>query len=195
MMDKIKQIREAKTEIENPHESERMQALAEILAEIQTSQRAAVMDQRDAAGIDPDDDRERLDRAARVSEILDLVDGYGPGGRPLSEVWLVQCAPDDIDTTEPSITAHYAEMSEAEWEAQIERWAETIRETQSGEIDATDRELADHHISKKWGVSIDRFESVVVDFDPATALEDLLAGPSKETEQAIKANTEALADS
>ena len=52
MMDKIKQIREAKAEIENPHESDRMRALAAVLEEIQASQRAVVMDQRDAAGID-----------------------------------------------------------------------------------------------------------------------------------------------
>ncbi|MGB9953684.1 hypothetical protein ACOZ4F_14960 [Haloarcula marismortui] len=190
-MSKIKQIREAKAEIENPHESDRMRALASVLAEIQSSQRAAVINQREAAGIDPDDGRERIDKEQRTSQILDLIDGYGPGGRPLSEVWLSQAAPVDVD--DPAAVAHYAEMSEAEWQGQIERWAATIRDSQAGEIDATDRELADHHISKKWGVSIDRFEAVVVDYDPATALEDLLAGPSKETEQAIKANTEALA--
>jgi hypothetical protein len=190
MMSKIKQIREAKAEIENPHESDRMRALASVLAKIQSSQRAAVIDQREAAGIDPDDGRERIDKERRTSQILDLIDGYGPGGRPLSEVWLSQAAPVDVD--DPAAVAHYAEMSEAEWQGQIERWAATIRDSQAGEIDATDRELADHHISKKWGVSIDRFEAVVVDFDAGEALEDLLAGPSKETEQAIKANTEAL---
>ena len=190
MMDKIKQIREAKHEIENPHESERMRALAAILAEIETAQRAAVIDQREAAGIDPDDGRERIDKQARTTEILDLVDGYGPGGRPLSEVWVDECCPVDGD---PAALSHYAEMSDAEWTQQIERWAETIRNSQAGEIDATDRDLADHHVSKKWGVSVDRFEQEVVAFEPATALEDLLAGPSKETEQAIEANTEALA--
>lgn len=190
MMDKIKQIREAKAEIENPHESNRMRALAEVLAEIETAQRDAVIDQREAAEITPDDGRGRIDKEIRTTEILNLVDGYGPGGRPLSEVWVDECCPVDGD---PAALSHYAEMSEAEWESQIGRWASTIRDSQAGEIDATDRELADHHISKKWGVTVDRFEQEVVAFDSATALEDLLAGPSKETEQAMKANTEALA--
>ncbi|NLV14413.1 hypothetical protein [Haloarcula argentinensis] len=190
MMDKIKQIREAKHEIENPHESDRLKALAGILAEIEVAQRAAVMDQREAAGIDPDDGRERIDKQARMTEILDLVDGYGPGGRPLSEVWVDECCPVDGD---PAALSHYAEMSESEWNQQIERWATTIRNSQAGEIEATDRELADHHTSEKWGVTVDRFEQEVICFEPADALEALLAGPSKETEQAIKANTEALA--
>ncbi len=106
MMSKIKQIREAKAEIENPHESDRMRALASVLAEIQSSQRAAVINQREAAGIDPNDGRERIDKEQRTSEILDLVDGYGPGGRPLSEVWLSQAAPVDVD--DPAAVAHYA---------------------------------------------------------------------------------------
>jgi len=191
MMDKIKQIREAKAEIENPHESDRMRALAAVLAEIQASQRAVVMDQRDAAGIDPDDGRERIGKEQRISEILDLIDGYGPGGRPLSEVWLSQCAPIDVD--DPAAVAHYSEMDSDEWQQQIERWAATIRDSQDGEIRASDRDLADHHVGQKWGVSLHRFEKVVVNFDAADALEDLLAGPSIETEKAIEANTEALA--
>jgi len=83
-------------------------------------------------------------------------------------------------------------MTEEEWADQIERWAETYRSS-AGEIVATDREVADHHINEKWGVSLSEFEEIVVQFDAATALEDLLAGPSKETEQAIEANTEVLA--
>lgn len=190
MMGKIKQIQEAKHEIENPHESDRLRALAEILAEIETAQRDAVMDQREAAGIDPDDGRERIDKEARTSEILDLVDGYGPGGRPLSEVWLARCAEIDGD---PAALSHYASMDGDQWEQQIERWADTYRNS-AGEIDATDRDLADHHISKKWGVSLSEFERIVIEFDPSDALEDLLAGPSEATERAIKANTEALAE-
>ncbi len=43
------------------------------------------------------------------------------------------------------------------------------------------------------GVSLSEFEGTIVEFDGEKAIEDLLAGPSKETKQAIEARTEAMA--
>ncbi|KAA9399670.1 hypothetical protein [Haloarcula sp. CBA1129] len=191
MMDKIKQIREAKAELENPHESDRINAIAEILAEIESAQRRAVVNQREALGIDPDDGRTGIDKDGRQAEIIDVVDAQTPGGPSLAEVWLEQCV-ESVDG-DPAALAHYSAMDSDEWTEQIERWADTYRNAESGEIEASDRDLADHHISQKWGVSLSEFEQTVVQFNAATALEDLLAGPSKETEQAIEANTEVLA--
>ncbi|WP_227015582.1 hypothetical protein [Haloarcula sp. JP-L23] len=190
--DKLKRAREAKAEIQNPHESDRIRAMAEILATIQTEQRSAVIDQRDTLGLDPDDDADRLDKSERVTAILDVVDGYGPGGPSLAEVWIEQCAPDDLAVDDPEALANYAEMTHEEWTAQIERWAQTYRDSGADAMHS-DRSLADAHVSGKWGVSLERFETVVVDWNPTDALTDLLGGPSEATEDAVRANTEALA--
>ncbi|MBX0322475.1 hypothetical protein EGH21_05465 [Halomicroarcula sp. F13] len=192
LTDKLQRAREAKAEIQNPHESERIRAIAEVLATIQTETRGAVMDQRDTLGVETDDDTDRLDKSERVGQILDVVDGYGPGGPSLAEIWLRQCAPDDLNTEDPEALAQYAEMSHEEWTAQIERWAQTYRDSGADAMHS-DRSLADAHVSGKWGVSLERFESVVVDWNAGDALTDLLGGPSEATEEAVRANTEALA--
>ncbi|WP_254272161.1 hypothetical protein [Haloarcula marina] len=191
MMDKLKQAREAKAELTNPHESDRIRALADVLAEIQTEQRAAVMDQRDTLGVEAADDVDRLDKEERVAEIIDLVDGYGPGGPSLSEVWIRQCGPEELDGEEAAQLAHYAEMTPEEWDAQIERWADTYRANGADSMHS-DRSLADAHTVNTWGISLSRFEAEVVEFDRATALTDILAGASEATEAAIRANTEGL---
>jgi len=191
-MDRVKQLRQAQSEIKNPHESDRLQAVAAVLTEIQRSQRAAVIEQREACEIDPDDDVMAVDPEERQREVLDLVDAYTPGGPSLAAVWLTQAAPDGLDVEDPEALASYAGLSAEEWEQQMQTWANSYRSQSERAATASDRELADLHVSGTWGVSLDRFETLVVDFDRERALRDLLAGPSEATEQAIKANTEAL---
>ncbi|MDG5778193.1 hypothetical protein QA599_17210 [Haloarculaceae archaeon H-GB1-1] len=193
MMDKLKRVRQAKHELTNPHDSEQVQAVAEVLAEIERAQRAAVMDQRDTLDLDPADGVERIDKDRRKAEMVDLVDAYTPGGQSLVDVWLDKCAPADLDAEDPTQLAHYVEMSGEEWEQQISRWADTYRAQAGGSLDATDRDLADLHVEGQWGVTLDRFEMEVVQWDRRQALRDLLAAPSEATEQAIEANTEVLA--
>jgi len=193
MIDKLQQMREAKSEIENPHESERIRAIAEILTEIQRSQRAAVIDQRDQLDVDAADDVDEVDPDERTGEVLDLVDAYTPGAPSLAETWLARGAPDDLDVDDPAALANYAGLSAEEWEHQQQTWANSYRAADGQAADATDRDLAELHVSSKWGVSLDRFEALVVNWDRGRALRDLLAGPSEETETAIRNNTEALA--
>lgn len=190
-MDKIKQMQQAKEELENPRESDRIRAIAEILTEIDHSQRAAVMDQRDRLDIDPDDGLEPIDRDERIDEILALVDAYTPGGPSLVKVWLARAAPDDLDVEDPAALTVYAGLSDEEWQTQIQTWAKSYRSASDWAGDHTDKDLADAHVFKKWGVRLPRFERLVVDFDRTRALRDLMAGPAEATEQGIIANTEA----
>jgi len=193
MMEQLKQLREAKSEIENPHESDRIRAIAEILTEIQRAQRAAVLDQREELGIDPDDGLSAVDPDERTTEVLDLVDAYTPGGPSLAETWLARAVPEDLDVDDPTALANYAGLSAEEWEHQQQTWAKSYRAATGKTVDATDRDLAELHVRGKWGVSLERFEALIVDWDRGRALRDLLAGPSEATEAAIRANTEALA--
>jgi len=193
MMDKLQRLREAKDEIENPHESERIRAIAEILTEIQRAQRAAVIDQRDELDIDPDDEVSGVDPEERTGEVLDLVDAYTPGGPSLAETWLARAAPEDLEVDNPAALANYAGLSAEEWEHQQQTWAKSYRAATGKTVDATDRDLAEMHVKGKWGVSLERFEALIVDWDRGRALRDLFAGPSEATEAAIRANTEALA--
>lgn len=192
MIGQIQQLKQAKSELENPHDSERIGALAEVLAEIERAQRAAVIDQRVALGIDPDDTG-RIDPDERRDELIDLVDAYTPGGPSLAKIWLKRSPPEKLDADDPTDLAHYAEMDPDEWEAQIQSWAETYRTQANGTLTESDRELADHHVRGQWGLSLDEFEATIVEFDRRRALRDLLAGPSEGTEEAIRSNTEVLA--
>ncbi|WP_226928622.1 MULTISPECIES: hypothetical protein [Halomicrobium] len=188
----MKQLRQMKGDLNDPHNSERITAHARVLAEIEAQQRAAVLDQRERLGIDPDDSVTDLDVEERVAELCDVIAARTPGGPSLAEIWLSRCAPDDLDVSDPAILATYAEMEPGEWQDQIARWADAVRH-QAGIEGQADRTLADRHVSAQWGVSLDRFEEAVVEWDRRRAVTDLLAGPSEATEQAIYANTEALA--
>jgi hypothetical protein len=193
MMNKMKQLRKAKRELTNPHDSDRVQAVAEVLTEIERAQRAAVMDQRETLDVDPGDGVDRIDPEERKTEVCDLVDAYTPGGPSLVDIWLERCAPDGLDVDDPTTLSHYVEMSAEEWEQQITRWADSYRAQAPGKLKETDRQVAAQHVEAQWGIPLDRFESEVVEFDRREALTDLLAGPSKTTEQAIERNTEVLA--
>ncbi|MBO4248875.1 hypothetical protein IL252_13705 [Halomicrobium sp. IBSBa] len=193
MMERMKQLRQMKGDLNDPHNSERITAHARVLAEIEAQQRAAVLDQREQLGIDPDDGVDEHDVEERVAEICDVLAAQTPGGPSLAEIWLAHHAPEDLDVDDPETLATYAEMDHSEWKQQVSRWADAVRHQADGLHGRSDREVADHHVSGQWGVSLDRFEQVIVEFDRERAMEELLAGPSEATEGAIYANTEALA--
>jgi hypothetical protein len=193
MMQKVKQLQQAKEELENPHESDRIRAVAEMLAEIQRAMRAGVMDQRETLGIDPDDGVERMDHEQRTEDLLDVADAYLPGGPSLAEIWLDRCAPDHLDVQDTATLTNYAGLEADEWESQIQTWAEIYRSQDGNVSDVSDRYLAGLHVKAQWGVSLDHFKTLIVEWDRSRALRELLAGPSETTEEAIYNNTEELA--
>ncbi|WP_225334904.1 hypothetical protein [Halomicrobium urmianum] len=189
MMDKLQRMRQIREEINNPHDSERIRNLAEILAEIEGGIRDAVIDQRDELEIDVDDDLAGQSREDRVAMLCDVIEAYTPGGPSVVETWLETCPPEalqDSDADPADLTA-YAGLSSEEWQQQIQNWADAYRR-QAGDV-ADDWTLADHHVRSQFGLSLDVFEECVVDVSKERALEDLLAGPSKDVKAGIEANT------
>ena len=193
MMDKLKQARQVQQELKDPHNSDRFRAYARILAEIEAQQRQAVIDQREAAGIDPDDGRDAVDVDDRVAELCDLLAARTSSGPSLAQIWFESHLPDDFEADDPATLSTYAEMDQSEWEGQVARWADSVRHQHDGLDSHPDRALAGKHVESHWSVGLDRFEAVVVDWDRERAMQDLLAGPSETTEAAIRANTEELA--
>jgi len=192
MIQKMQNLRKMQSDLNDPHNSDRIRDHARVLAEIESQQRAAVIEQRETLGIDPGDGVGEHDIEERVEELCDVIAARTPGGPSLAEIWLRHHAPEDIDG-EPETLAVYAEMDQSEWEGQVARWAESVRHQHVGIDGYSDRRLADQHVQGQWGVSLARFEQAVVEWDRRRAITDLLAGPSETTEQAVKANTEVLA--
>ncbi|WP_240936935.1 hypothetical protein [Halomicrobium mukohataei] len=190
-MDKLNEIRQLKQEVANPHESERIRATARVLVEMEQRPRQSYMEVVDSAGIEPE--TTPVDVEERVDELCDVIAAKAPGGPSMVEAWLRNRLPEEFDEDTPESLKAYAQMDHSEWEGQIGRWADLIRNEHDGLEGYEDRELANEHIENYWGVSIDRFEEVVVGLDTERAMNDLLTQPTDETADAIKSLSEVVA--
>jgi len=76
----------------------------------------------------------------------------------------------------PEEAVEYVDMDADAWSEQQTKWAEALRET--GE-EGEDEELADRYVRARFGVSLEEFESVVVEWDDEdrqALVEEVLAG-------------------
>jgi len=191
MMDKLNAIRQMKQEVENPHDSEYIRATARVLAEMEQRPRQSYLQVADAAGIEPE--TTPADVEDRVDTLCDVIAAKAPGGPSMIEAWLRNRLPEEIEEDTPESLKCYAQMDNSEWQGQIGQWADLIRNQHDGLDGYSDRDLANHHTENHWGVSIDRFESVVVDLTTEQAMDDLLTQPTDETADAIESLTEVVA--
>lgn len=168
----------------NITESEEIKALVAIIAEIEHRQLAAVEELHEA--LDVDGLQVTKDRDQRREQLLDVVDAAAPGGS-LLDLWFEQVAPEHIDA--PEDAKSYAGLSSEEWQQQQTNWAAAYRDRIEG--DHTDEELAEQHVQRKFGVSLDEFEREVIGYSDADALRTLLGGNFEAVEQGIAQATEA----
>ncbi|MFC7069497.1 hypothetical protein [Halobaculum lipolyticum] len=104
----------------------------------------------------------------RKESLEALIDALVAG--EVDELWRENVAPELLDTTDG--VEKYRAMEDDDWEAQIERWADSYRE---GGAEGSDRALAAHHVTGKWGVSLATFEERVVNWNRGTVAERLFA--------------------
>jgi len=86
----------------------------------------------------------------------------------------------------PETAAEYLAMDEADWRAQIERWAQPYREGPRDLSAYTDRQLAAMHVRSTFDVSLDRFEAEVVNFHAGSLLESVFAGNLRQGIEGIR---------
>lgn len=168
----------------NITESDEIKALVAIIAEIEHRQLTAVGELHDALGVDGIEVTKGKEE--RREQLLDVVDAAAPGGS-LLDLWFEQVAPDHIDAAEDAKS--YAGLSDEEWQQQQSNWAAAYRDRIEGEH--TDEELAEQHVRRKFGVSLDEFEREVIGFNEGDAMRTLLASNFEAVEHGIAQATEA----
>ncbi|MWG32966.1 hypothetical protein [Halomarina oriensis] len=181
----------AKKIIETPLFDDVMGVVGAILSELERDNRVAVREHVDALameGIDVDAELSPLpeedERVATIREtVRALVDGE-------AAVWGLWCAagPEEFDGEKAS---DFVGLDTEEWEAKQTQWGDLYREN-GGETfsGATDREIADVHLQETFGMDVDEFEERVIGWTKADALDDLVAGPSRQTTAVLEQATE-----
>jgi hypothetical protein len=182
--EQAKQLKKVGEMAKNPAESEQIQALVHIIAQLEHRQIERVEELHDALDIDAIERTKGQDE--REEQLLGLVEALASGD--LQGYWLEEVAGEHIEN--PDDAAPYLGLDQDAWEKQIKKWADQYRETAPDVAEKySDRELAKSHVATKFGVSIDEFEREIVDWSGGEALESLLASNFRAVEGGIEAAT------
>jgi hypothetical protein len=177
----MNRIQEAMSLARNPRESEKAQALANIVATLENDQLDATEELYRSIGIETDVDRPGVDD--RREELLGAVEAMTNGDL---RAWFFSSeGPAARWLDQPEDAAAYADLEPEEWRDQIERWADTYRSQGVGD-DLSDGDVAARHVERKFGVDIDTFEQQVVEWSPGAALEHVVARRFVAVEQNIR---------
>jgi hypothetical protein len=113
----------------------------------------------------------------------------------VTEWWVENHAP--MERREDA--AQFADMGGDEWQAQIEDWADRARQ-QAG-VDGPDRKVVDTMLRNTYGVGLDEFEELVVEWPVGDedergrrvqVMRDVFATPVEQVERTIRDATEAI---
>lgn len=183
------QFREVVSMAKNPRESEQVQALCTIIAELEHRQIEQVEQLHEAVGIEGIE--RTKSKADREDQLLGLVEALASGD--LKGFWFREVASDHLDN--PEDAKAYAGLDEGEWQDQIEQWASTYREKAPERAEQfSDRDLARSHVKNTFGVSLDEFEREVVEWSGGETLEQMLASNFQAVERGIETATAELTD-
>lgn len=165
-------------------DSEAVEGLCNVIATVERAQLEAVQDLHDAVDVEMIDSLPDVDD--RRDELQSLIAAMMGGD-------LEEQIPDLVDAPADEIEPYVA-MDADEWDDQIEEWARTYRERAPGELDQSDRDLADQHVRTKWGLDLATFERLIVNFDAAETAEFVFTGNLKAVERGIERATEEVSD-
>lgn len=170
----------------NLAESEQIEAVAYALAGVERDLHAAVQDHYDALGFEPPADlpptEERVDALKELVErqMADDLWGY----------WADHHTPDAFENAGKA--EKHANKDAEDWQATIERWADNLRQQLDDAEDVPDRDLADRYCEERFGVPLETFEAVVVDWEPGRTMQASLRGPVTADINRIEAATDAI---
>jgi hypothetical protein len=150
-------------------ESDAMGAVAQIIAGLEVELLNEVQQLESAAGVEHIDSVPEQDE--RKETLLGLV--QAKMGGDAGQFYLEEVASEHIE--EPGDAKPYLSLSDEEWQQQIQTWADSYR-AKGVSADLSDREIADQHVNRSFGVSLDEFERNVVQWDQGDMLKQVLAG-------------------
>jgi hypothetical protein len=170
----------------NLAESEQIEAVAHALAGVERDLHDAVQDHYDTLGFEPPEDlpptEQRVDALKELVEAQMVDDLWG--------YWVDHHTPDAFENADKA--AKHAEKDAEEWQATIERWADNLRQQLGGAEDVPDRDLADRYCEERFGIGLDTFEAVVVNWEPGRTMQASLRGPVTADINRIEAATDAI---
>jgi len=182
----------------DPAHSDELRAVAAALAGMERDLHTAVQDHYEALGAEPPADRgppeERVEQLCSLVEHLLSDDLWG--------YFLAEQAPDGLQNADEA--RRYAGVED--FGATIERLADERRTTadaspaDAGSGDATgdasdrDRNLADAAIRERFGVSLQTFETAVVEWSPERTLRIAVRGRVDSDTEHIAAATRAIGE-
>lgn len=182
MFDSMQRVRELQTVVQDPTQSEYVQALVTIVTTLEHRQLEAVEGLHDALDIDGVDISGT--REQREEQLLSLVDAIASG--EFETWWFEEVIAEHMENAEDARA--YVGLSEEEWAEQRERWADTWRDRGGEEFtEHSDLDLARLHVERKFNVSLREFQREVVEFDRKSAMKTVLAGNFEAVEKGIKA--------
>jgi len=182
MMDKVQQIRQAKQQLNNPRDSEKIARWATLLAEMEQTNRQAVRTLYEAVDEPPREAPAPIDVEQRTAVFCDIVGAFTPGEPTLGQVWLRHAAPEELKDPEPA--QQYLGMDADDWQAQRQTWAEMYRDAG---VDGSRDELASIHVQEQYDVDLATFEEAIIGWDSEQAIRDLVTAETDRTEGAILA--------
>lgn len=163
-----------------------IRGLVEAMATLERNRRTALAAHFDAAGVDVDLPA-LPDHEERVDELLALIEAR-IAGDPW-DYWVEYQAPDALENVEQA--RQYAGLDGEEWSEKVDQWADTYRERFDTD-GVSDCDLAGYHVDSQFGLSLDEFEDVVVEWNPAEVLERAATGPQQDMTAAVVEATEQL---
>jgi len=166
----ISKMRQLQQMAQDPKNSEMARSFASILARYEHDLLDSVANLHRALELD---DPLTVDQTPeeRVEKLLDIAEAAAGGG--FERFWFGEVA----GFENPDEVADFAGFGEAEWEDQIETWADRYRSKAPEEFaEDSDREIAAWHVEGEFGVPLVEFEREVVGYSRRDALKSALGG-------------------
>lgn len=182
----INGLRQLKQVAQNPSQSEKVQAVATIQANLEHDLLDAVADLHDALGVE-DPIEVTQDRADRREALLEVAEHASDD---FESYWFGEVA--GYDNPEDAVAL--AGLSDEEWESQIATWADRYRSQTDAFATDSDRGIAREHVRRTFGVPLEEFEREVVDYRRRDALKAVLAGNLTAGIQGVRQAADAARD-
>jgi len=160
-----------------PSETPIVQTLAETVAQLEYEQAEAVVKLADAT--DHDLPGEPMPVEDRKEQLLGVADAVAD--REFAEWWFEAVGAEILDNPDRAI--QYTDLDPDEWRDQWRDWHQqhyqegTVDDDPSEATEERHREVAAQHVQAVYGVDLDTFENVVIQWSAGWALQDILAGP------------------
>lgn len=167
-------------------ESDQAEALLTILTTIEDEQLAAVEELHDELGIEFIDERPTPEDRAELLRAMALAQMGGE----FPAFWVRHCS--GLDNADEA--AEVADLDADGWADQRATWAASYREAS---MEGTDRQLVEGHVRRRFGVPLDRFRELVVDWPAGRVAEEmqaLVASGAETVTTGIELATEAVRD-